>query len=188
MKSAYDTALNLAYEKLSLLAPETVCERCGVRYEQGEYFIPWFSREQALSQASTTHKIIWLHYLTAQGNRNPSGKLISYRDTGGLFYETNFIKRAVNPLVKHFGNNPEGLIRAGEALGGKKAEHGDGSIIINVLPYIPITFIIWTGDEEFEPGGNILFDETVKTWLCAEDLAVMGSLSTYELTRAMPTT
>ena len=182
MKSAYDSAISLAAEKLALLQPETVCENCGVRYAQGEYFLPWFSKEQALSGASATHKILWLHYLISQGIKKPSGRLMPYRDApGALFYDRNFIKRAVNPIIKRFGNDPEGLIKVGCALGGQKAENGDASVVINALPYIPLTFIIWRGDEEFEPGGNILFDETVKTWLCAEDLAVLGSLSAYEL-------
>ena len=181
MKSGYDEALSLGFEKLAQLAPETVCGRCGVRYEQGEYFIPWFNSEQALSQASTSKKIIWLHYLSAHGITSPSGRLISYREAGGLFYEPNFLKRAVNPFVKRFGNDPDGLAAACESLGGRKTDKGDASIIINALPYIPMTFIIWTGDEEFGPGGSILYDETVKTWLCAEDLAVLGSLSVYEL-------
>ena len=182
MKSGYNAALTLAYEKLVALPPETVCERCGVRFEQGEYYLPWFSKEQPLSQASTAHKIIWLHYLTSQGTKKPSGRLMPYRDApGALFYDSNFTKRAVNPFIKRFGNDPEGLIRAGEALGGHKGKNGDASVVLNALPYIPLTFIIWLGDEEFGPGGSILFDETVKTWLCAEDLAVLGSLCAYEL-------
>ena len=182
MKSGYDAALSLGFEKLARLTPETVCERCGARYEDGEYFLAWFNRERALSQAPTANKIIWLHYLTAHGVKNPSGRLMPYREAAAaLFYESNFIKRAVSPFVKRFGNDPEGLIKTGEALGGRKADYGGASVIINVLPYIPVTFIIWPGDEEFEPGGTILFDETAKTWLGAEDLAVLGSLCAYEL-------
>ena len=181
MNSGYDTALSQAYEKLGQLTPSAVCERCGVRYADGEYWIPWFSREQALSQAPTAHKIIWLHYLTAQGVKAPSGKLISYREAGGLFYEPNFIKRAVHPLVKRFGNDPDGLLKAGAALGGQQTNNGDASVAIKVLPYLPITFIIWVGSEEFEPDGSILFDSTAKTWLCAEDLAVLASLCAQEL-------
>jgi len=181
VKSGYDTALSLGYEKLSQLTPESVCGRCGARYENGEYFLPWFNREQALSEAPTTNRIIWLHYLAAHGAKQPSGRLITYREAGGLFYEPNFIKRAVSPFVKRFGNDPDGLICAGLGLGGRKADNGDASVVINALPYIPMTFIIWVGGEEFEPGGSILYDETVRTWLCAEDLAVLGSLGAYEL-------
>jgi len=93
----------------------------------------------------------------------------------------NFTKRAVNPLVKRFGGCPDGLVAAGLALGGKKGEIGSASVVCDVLPYVPMTFLIWAGDEEFGPDGNILFDETAKTWFGVEDLAVLGSLAAYEL-------
>jgi len=44
-----------------------------------------------------------------------------------------------------------------------------------------MTFIIWEGDEEFPPDGNILFDQTAKTWFGAEDLSVIAGLAVYEL-------
>jgi hypothetical protein len=44
-----------------------------------------------------------------------------------------------------------------------------------------MTFIIWADSEEFPPDGNILFDETAKTWFAAEDLAVLASVAVYEL-------
>jgi hypothetical protein len=58
---------------------------------------------------------------------------------------------------------------------------GDAAVTIKVLPYLPMTFIIWGGSEEFPPDGNILFDQTAKTWFAAEDLAVLAGLAAYEL-------
>ncbi|MDR0290069.1 MAG: DUF3786 domain-containing protein [Treponema sp.] len=178
----YEDALNLAAERLAQIPPETVCHACGARYEGGEYFLPWFNRERPFSAASDTHKILWLHYLTANGSKQPSGRMIAYREVApALFYEPNFYKRAVKPLVNRFGPSPQKLIETGEALGGQAAAHGDASVTINVLPYLPMTFIIWAGSEEFPPDGNILFDQTAKTWFAAEDLAVLASAAVYEL-------
>ena len=178
----YDDALRLAQERLAQLPPQAVCEACGARYKQGEFFLPWFNRERAFSTVSETHQILWLHYLTASGTKEMSGRLIAYREVApALFYEPNFYKRAVKPLVDCFGKNPENLIITGESLGGKAAALGDASVTINVLPYLPVTFIIWAGCEEFPPDGNILFDQTSKTWFEAEDLAVLASVAAYEL-------
>ena len=127
-------------------------------------------------------EIIYLHYLTSEGTKKPEGKLISYREIpGAMFYEPKFIQRAVNPIVKCFGKTPEKLIETGEFLGGIKSNEGDFSIRINLLPYLSVTYIIWAGDDEFEPYGNILFDKTASGWLCAEDLVVVASLGAYEL-------
>jgi len=178
----YDDAINLATQQLAQIPLQTVCQNCGVRYEEGEFFIPWFNAEKPLSSASVTQKILWLHYLTANGNQKQSGHLIAYREAApALFYETNFNKRAVKPLVNHFGKNPQKLISAGTALGGKPTELGDAAVTINVLPYVPMTFIIWKDSEEFPPDGNILFDQTAKTWFAAEDLAVLASVAVGEL-------
>ena len=178
----YDAALNLAAEKLAEIPPQTVCEACGARYENGDFFLPWFNSEKALSSASETQKILWLHYLTANGAKEQSGRLIAYREAApALFYEPNFYKRAVKPLVGCFGKDPEKLIETGESLGGNRAAFGDAAVTINVLPYLPMTFIIWAGCEEFPPDGNILFDQTAKTWFEAEDLAVLAGAAVYEL-------
>jgi len=178
----YDDALNLAAERLAQIPPETVCQACGVRCEGGEFFVPWFNTERPLSAASDSHKILWLHYLTANGIQRQSGRLIAYREVApALFYEQNFNKRAVNPLAGCFGKDPQKLVKIGEALGGQAAALGDAAVTINVLPYLPMTFIIWEGDEEFPPAGNILFDQTAKTWFAAEDLAVLASLAVHEL-------
>jgi len=178
----YDDAITLAEEKLSQMQPETVCEASGARYENGEFFLPWLNRERSLCGASVTEKILWLHYLTAGGAKNMSGQLIAYREAApALFYEKNFYKRAVKPMVKYFEKDPKKLIETGSAFGGQKAQHGDASVTINVLPYIPLTFIIWEGDDEFPSDGNILFDKTARTWFQPEDMAVLASAAVYEL-------
>jgi hypothetical protein len=178
----YDQALDLAAQQLAQKPPEAVCEACGARYEGEEFFLPWFNTERSLSAAPETYRIIWLHYLTAMGAKKLSGRLIAYREVApALFYESNFYKRSVIPLVHCFGENPQELVKTGEALGGRAAALGDAAVTINVLPYLPMTFIIWKGDEEFPPDGNILFDNTAKTWFVAEDLSVLAGLAVYEL-------
>ena len=178
----YGDALTLAANKLGEIPPETVCKTSGARYDNGTYYLKWFGVEQDVQSASDTHKILWLHYLAANGSQNISGRLIAYREAApALFYEPNFYKRAVNPLVKCFGKNPEALVEIGESTGGRRESLGDASITIDVLPYLPVTFVIWKGDDEFPPDGIILFDQTAVTWMSPEDLAVLASSAVYEL-------
>ena len=190
MKSGYNDAIILARKKLENLSPEKVCGLCGVKFDGEKYIIKWLSKEYALFLTSETSQteysqaleIIFLHYLISEGTKKPEDKLISYREVpGALFYEPKFIQRAVNPIVKCFGKNPGKLIEIGGFLGGIKSNEGDVSIKINLLPYLPVTYIIWAGDDEFESSGNILFDKTAPGWLCAEDLVVAASLGAYEL-------
>jgi len=179
---SYDDAISLARENLSKLDPECVTKACGVPYEDWDYHVPWFNMKIKLSDATDTLKILWLHYLTANGAKEPKGRLIAYREAApALFYEPNFYKRAVMPIVKYFGKRADKLIAAGRSLGGSEAGVGDASVCARALPYLPVTFVIWEGSDEFPPEGNILFDITCKTWFGAEDLAVLASCAAYEL-------
>jgi len=184
----YEDALALASQRLAELPPETVCERCGVRYEGGEFYVPWLGREMPLSGASGARRILWLHYLTACGAKQPAGRLIAYREAApALFYEPKFEERAVKPLVNRFGGNPAALIETALGLGGRVAGIGGVSVTVDALPYLPVTFAIWEGDDELPPAGSILFDQTAKSWFAPEDLAVLASLAAYELIGAYKT-
>ena len=188
----YDDAVKLARDKLKNLPPEKVCKLCGVEFDGGKYIIKWLDKNHELyltsdfqSEYHQMLEVVFLHYLASEGTKKPDGKLISYREVpGALFYEPKFIQRAVGPLVKCFGKNPDRLIEIAEILGGVKSSEGDSSaysVKINLLPYLPVTYIIWSGDEEFEPAGTILFDKTAPGWLNAEDLVVAASFGAYEL-------
>jgi hypothetical protein len=187
LKSGYNDAVNLARKKLESFSPEKVCKLCGVKFNGDKYIVKWLAKEYELSLTASPDysqalEIIFLHYLTSEGTKQPEGKLISYREVPtALFYEPKFIQRAVNPIVRTFGENPEKLIEIGERLGGVKSDAGEFAIKINLLPYLPVTYMIWAGDDEFESSGNILFDKTAPGWLCAEDLVVASSLGVYDL-------
>ena len=187
MKSGYNDAIILAKKKLERLDPEKVCALCGASFENEKYTIKWMSKDYELSLGSENNysdalQILFLHYLGSEGTKKPEGKTIAYREVlGAAFYEPKFNQRAIAPLVKCFGKNPEKLIEAGRRLGGIESGEGDAAVKINLLPYLPVTYIIWAGDGEMPPSGIILFDKTAPGWLCAEDLAVAGSLGAYEL-------
>jgi hypothetical protein len=68
-------------------------------------------------------------------------------------------------------------------LDGEKEKYGSASVTIRVLPMVPVTFVLWEGDDELEASGNILFDASVENFLPAEDIVCAGSFGVYELMR-----
>ncbi len=99
----------------------------------------------------------------------------------GANYFPTFSKRAIKPLLDHFGREPERLIGAAEKLGGHKVDYGDVAVTINAFSYVPITLVLWRGNGEFVPEGSILFDSTVSDYLSTEDINVLCETIIWKL-------
>jgi hypothetical protein len=85
-------------------------------------------------------------------------------------------------MVQVFGGEPEVLIKlATEAYGAVPSDQGDISVKIMALPRVPVALILWKGDEEFPPEGNILFDRSISHILSAEDIAWLAGMIIYPL-------
>ena len=130
-----------------------------------------------------TVKLLIMHYLLNAKKIPLTGKLISFRDVkgGGRNYFSTFQKRALTPLQKTFDEEVSRLISAGQKLGGVAGTLGDSSVTINVFPLIPVTYVLWQGDEEMSSSAAILFDENINKLLPCEDIVLLASFGVYEL-------
>ncbi|MFO8089278.1 MAG: DUF3786 domain-containing protein [Desulfatiglandaceae bacterium] len=142
-----------------------------------------FTDRQSGKELTPQEQVLILHYLAGAHGNALTGKWISYQEIpDGRFYMDAFIRRAKNPLVGTFGSRPE-LLRdlAVSAYGASPFDHGDVSVVFDAFPYVPVVFILWEGDDEFPPDGNILFDESVAQVLSAEDTAWLAGMAVYPL-------
>ena len=76
------------------------------------------------------------------------------------------------------------MIAAAKRLNGKIVQTGDAGVELPYFPCLPITCIVWKGDEEFPPEATVLFDETADQFFSAEDMAVAGQMAVLELLKA----
>jgi hypothetical protein len=138
-------------------------------------------RDNPGAQVPLQEQVLILHYL--QGCRpRLEGRWVAYRELPGAgFYFGAFVKRAVDPLKKVFGQNVTALNKAAARLGGVPIQTGSAGFQLNLLPYAPIQMIVWEGDEEFPAEANILFDAAVGDYLSPEDAAWLASLAVYRL-------
>lgn len=129
---------------------------------------------------ANTIETLLTHY--AMGNPSLlSGKLVKYRDfPGGCAYEEAFVRRAIQPVVDIFGENPKEIIAVAEKLGGKPLSYGDASVEITALKGIPLTYAVWM-KEDYPASASILYDASAKDYLPTEDLAVLGEVVTIRL-------
>ena len=85
--------------------------------------------------------------------------------------------------MKNFGKNPELLIKTATKLGGREADYGDVSVTVNAFARVPITLVLWRGDEELAPNGNILFDANISDYLSTEDVTVLCETIIWKLVK-----
>ena len=127
-------------------------------------------------------QVLVLHYMLPEHIPAPSGKWIAYREIpGASFYFSAFVKRAIEPLKKVFGQNASGLAKASKTLHGKVVEPGDAAFEFQIFPKVPLQVILWAGDDEFPAEANILFDHTMGDIMSPEDAAWLAGMLVYRL-------
>ena len=193
----YKAAKEIAAQKVSNRPLSEILEATGFEVSaDGQIRIPFLDRtflvdfpgltfkdqQDPSSEVPVQEQVLILHYMVPESIPAPSGKWIAYREIpGAAFYFSAFVKRAIEPLKKVFGQNPAGLVKAANVLDGKKISPGDAAFEFAILPKVPLQVILWAGDEEFPAEANILFDQTIGDILSPEDAAWLAGMLVYRL-------
>jgi hypothetical protein len=194
----YSKALEIAKKELSGRHPLRICQLSGALYEEGApdvlkltflnriITISWPDlafHQDSNGEIPIQQKILMLHYLIGSGKEELTGELIAFQDIlSAKFYLDAFNRRIKYPLINAFGKQPEKFILSAKKLfGAAPSSVGGFSADIRALPKIPVTLVIWKGDEEFPPDGTVLFDSSVKNMLSAEDIVVLAGMVVYPL-------
>ncbi len=175
------------------LDPIEISERCNTPYDNikqqfhlkmmnREYFVQYPSAEITIKDGLPTDdfaaKILIIRYLNEGRYFNPSGKLLTYRDIPwGEVYYPNFQGRCILRLSYAFGNQLDKFEKVMESIGAEKIDMGDCAYKIEFINNIYMYFILWSGDEDFPPSAQILFDDNFPFAFTAEDIAVVGDVS-----------
>ena len=187
----YDLAYRLACEQLTQIEDiEQQCRKTGAQYiaSQKAITIEYLNQSYLITlpvveislvgkekEVPLRDKILILHYLTQTKGTPLANKVISFKELPeGTGYFPTFYQRTIRPLVNYFGNEPHQLPNVAKKLGGREADYGNAAVTINAFCQIPITLVLWKGDEEFAPEGNVLFDSTIPDYLPVEDIIVLS--------------
>ena len=97
-----------------------------------------------------------------------AGETISIHDLkdAHFFQGPHTLKTA--PLLEMFGRNLSGFTAAAESLGGTKLALADAAFMFLPLPKIPVYYLLWEADEEFEANMTVLFDRSIERHLTAD--------------------
>ena len=158
-------------------------ERYVVRLLNSEYVVN-LSAKQIVKQAvppvaaGFLEQLCILSYLINAEDVPLANKLVGPETLpGGQFFFRGIHKFPTERLERAFGDCPEGLYRIAGQFDGQRCEFGDASIRLCVLPRIPLTIVIWRGDDEFPARASILFDRTAAKQLPLDALATAVSLA-----------
>ncbi len=199
---AYELAYKLACEQVAKIDDiERQCYKSGAQYQvvdskkviviqylNQSYLITLPHIEISLADSAEEvpkrDKVLILHYFASAKGIPAANRLITFRELPeGSIYSPTFAKRTVKPLLDHFGKDPHLLVDAAEKLGGHKADYGDIAVTIDAFSHVPITIILWQGDDELAPQGNVVFDATISDYLPTEDITVLCETITWKLIR-----
>ncbi|MBT4501308.1 MAG: DUF3786 domain-containing protein [Gemmatimonadetes bacterium] len=195
-QEAWTTAVELAVDELRQVDLEECCSRSGAVWNREDAVlglsflnraykvrIPEFDViSETGEEAPIREKILLLHYLQTASGTPLKGEWIAFTQVpSGELYLGNFRARSVDRLVRSFDGRETELVEMAEALEGVAGEYGDVSVVLRALPRVPVALVLWRGDEEFPPSGDVLFDATVVDYLPMEDMVVLAEMVASQL-------
>lgn len=174
------------WETLAGLDPKETCKRSDATFDaaSGLYSLKSFSNifhisprekriyghspadEALLKKLGYFFRLSVIGYIAIAKDISPAGRLVNpINMTGGqLFFRGSHVL-PLEKLAGKYGNDKEGFLNAGMALGGEILEYGDASLKLLPLPRVPVTMILWIADEEFPPRADLLFDSGIELQL-----------------------
>ncbi|MGC9030327.1 MAG: DUF3786 domain-containing protein [Desulfomonilaceae bacterium] len=128
--------------------------------ERIEETSPWPRRP-----LSKEFQILLIRYLLAPHGGKLTGELVSEKDfPGGSTFFQGPHAMPVDPVVRRYGAAAQAFVARGLELGAEQMALGDVSLTFYPFPLIPVTYVLWEGDEEFPPSVTCLFDRSVSKW------------------------
>ena len=174
----YEPALNKGWEEVQRLSADNSFT---VKFFSDEYSVDVSSRKILSLSCNVLAKefvsILVLHYLEQKlkGIEPLTGEWISFKElSSGEIYYPAFRKRAINPILSKYGNNPQGLFTVLDRGIARKVNQADAAVEVEAFSGVPVLVEIWKGDDEFGPEANMLFDRSITKIFCTEDVAVLA--------------
>jgi hypothetical protein len=128
--------------------------------------------------------ILILHYLAQRLKGLPelTEEWLTFRELSGIEgYYPAFRKRSIEPIIRKYGSNPEGILETIERLPAKKVMQGDVGIVLEAFERVPVLIKLWRKDAEFGPDANMLFDRSITKIFCTEDIVVLAGMVAMSL-------
>ena len=181
----YDTAIKKAWDEFCKLKAD---KQLTVKFLADEYAVDAGKRSVFSVSCNVPAKdyiaIILLHYLIQSLNSRiqRAGKWVSFKELSGIEgYQSAFRNRVIEPIIRKYGKNPQSLYNVLDRLSGVKHEGADASIVIEPLAGVTVLIEVWKADDEFSAEANFLFDKSITSFFCIEDIIVFSEIIVHSI-------
>ncbi len=100
---------------------------------------------------------------------------MNFRELSGIEgYYPAFRKRAIEPILRKYGNNPSAILEDLDRFPAKRVTEADIAIVLDAFEGVPVLIKLFRADEEFVPDANMLFDSSITKIFCTEDIVVLA--------------
>jgi hypothetical protein len=191
------------WELLARREPAAVSEGAACAWEPAEacFVLPSFgsevrvwpgSRRMEAAGAATEwllrkmgyfSRLAILRYLAGARNVPLTGRLVKtseFKVTPTFFEGSHTLP--LGDLAARYAADVEGFVARAGQFGGQRGSHGDASAVLFPLPRLPVTLILWRGDEEFSARSDLLFDSSCEQHVPAD---VLWSVAVICITRML---
>ena len=177
---SYEVAMGKAWDGLARTNPPACFN---LRFLADEYEIRLSDRTVISLSCNVPAKdfsaILILHYAAQRYKGLPvlDNQWQSFRELAGVEgYADAFRKRSIEPIIRKYGKNPQGIFDVFNRIPAKRINQADAAIIIDAFERVPALVELWAGDDEFAPEANMLFDKSITNIFCTEDIVVLAGL------------
>lgn len=172
-----------AWEMLNELDPDDIKKNAAVLYDDGNecYILKSLGMEFSICPAERaiasvtpggefltnrlayffSHAVLW--YMAGAKDIGIVGRLVRPEDLkDGRHFFKGTHELPLGDIARKYGSDRELFLRRAIELGGRPLGFGDASVEFLPLPRIPLTLILWLGDEEFPARADVLFDSSAE--------------------------
>jgi hypothetical protein len=114
-------------------------------------------------------ELVTVVYLNRVKTLHPVGKeIVGVKDLKEAHFFQGPHALKIDPLIKRYGRDVEGFKDSAQFLEGRPVDLADVAYQLCPFPRIPVYYLFWKGDDEFEPRISVLFDRSIEEVFSAD--------------------
>ncbi len=185
------TGFNKVWGKFTSLDPFDVCKRAGVTYDEDrqvytassfqQHFVISVKQRQISSSTREGQFLLaikdyffdlsLLWYLIETRDVSLSDEMIKPSNvSGGQIFVKGTHVLPLDKIACLFNHRKEVFLEVSKKFGGIETDYGDASVTLYPFPRVPVHLILWFGDENFSPNGQLLLDSSCSNHLSTDVL------------------